>query len=177
MRPWLQFTLAAAAVAAVAHLATILAAPNLLMGAAMKNLSRNGERLNAWGHAPRTTETSRRVVRPSPDLAYSACVYDLGKGPVRVTAAAWDDYMSVSVFAANSDNIFAINDRQAPRGIQLILVRKGEARPSVPGAIIVESPSTRGIVLQRRLAPTAERFAKAEAARAHDVCARLDPKN
>lgn len=177
MKPWLQFALATFGVAAVSHIATVLAAPYLLMSAAMKNLSRDGERINAWGHAARITEASRRVVRPSPDLAYSACVYDLSRGPVHVTAAAWDDYMSVSVFAANSDNIFAINDRQAPGGVQLILVRKGGMRPSVPGAIIVESPSARGIVLQRRLAPTAERFAKAEAARAHDVCARLDPKS
>ncbi|MGH8239087.1 MAG: DUF1254 domain-containing protein, partial [Steroidobacteraceae bacterium] len=109
------------------------------------------------------------VVRPSPDLAYSACVYDLSEGPVRVIASAWDDYMSVSVFAHNSDNIFVINDRQAPEGVELAIVRKGAPHPA--GAqLVVESPSRRGIVLQRRVAPTQERFNAAAAARSKDHC-------
>ncbi|MBK6704983.1 MAG: DUF1254 domain-containing protein [Caulobacteraceae bacterium] len=108
----------------------------------MERISRGGTRINQWSHAPRTDEEARRVVRPSPDLAYSACVYDLAQGPLHVTAAAWDDYMSVSVFAANSDNIFVQNDREAPNGVDFVLVRAGAAVPS--GAVqVVESPSRR----------------------------------
>ncbi|MEZ6023624.1 MAG: DUF1254 domain-containing protein [Hyphomonadaceae bacterium] len=155
-----------------AHLATVFAAPYVLMNAAMDRISRDGERINVWSHPPRTSEESRRVVRPSPDLAYSACVYDLADGPLHVTAAAWDDYMSVSVFAANSDNIFVVNDRQAPEGVDFVLVRRGEAAPE--GATqVVESPSQRGVILQRRVAPTAARWEEAAAARANDVCAPL----
>ena len=77
--------------------------------------------------------------------------------------------MSVSAFAANSDNFFVINDRQAPNGVDFTLVREGDAAP--PGAVmIVESPSTRGIVLQRRIAPTEDRYALADAARQNDLC-------
>jgi uncharacterized membrane protein len=155
---------------AAAHFATIFVAPYVLMNAAMKRISRGGERINRWSHPPRTSERSRTVVRPSPDLAYSACVYDLGDGPVRVTAARWDDYMSVSVFAANSDNIFVQNDRQAPGGVDFVLARKGEAPPANAKQVVV-SPSRRGIVLQRRVAPTAERWAAAAEARKNDVCA------
>ncbi|MFM7141423.1 MAG: DUF1254 domain-containing protein, partial [Alphaproteobacteria bacterium] len=36
--------------------------------------------------APPTTSDSRTIVRPSPDLLYVACVYDLSKGPVLVRA-------------------------------------------------------------------------------------------
>jgi uncharacterized membrane protein len=159
----------AVVVAAISHVAVIVAAPYVLMRGAMTRVSRDGTVINAWNHGKRVSEKSRRVVRPSPDLAYSACVYDLSAGPIRVTAAAWDDYMSVSAFAANSDNFFVINDREAPSGVDFTLIRAGDDRPS-DAALIVESPSTRGIILQRRIAPTEERFARADAARKQDVC-------
>lgn len=162
----------ALAVAVVSHVAVIMAAPHVLMRGAMKRISRDDTGINMWRHAPRVSEESRRVVRPSPDLAYSACVYDLSSGPIRVTAAAWDDYMSVSAFAANSDNFFVINDRQAPQGVDFVLVLEGD-EPPTDAARVVESPSTTGIILQRRIAPTEERFAAADAARKNDVCAPL----
>jgi len=156
-------------VAAVAHVAVIVTAPYVLMRGAMDRVSREGTRINVWNHAPRVSEASRRIVRPSPDLAYSSCVYDLSNGPIRVTAAAWDDYMSVSAFAENSDNFFVINDRQAPNGVDFILIRTGEPKPE-GAAMVVESPSATGIILQRRVAATEERFAAADAARKGDVC-------
>jgi uncharacterized membrane protein len=160
------------ATAAVVHLAVILATPNLLMAVAFKRLSADGTMVNTMIHPPRTTEASRAIVRPSPDLAYASCAYDLSKGPVRVKAAKASDYMSVSVYAANSDNIFAINDRQAPDGVDLVIVGKGQSAPS-GAALVVQSPTQRGIVLERRLAPTAETFAAADLARKQDVCAPL----
>jgi uncharacterized membrane protein len=159
-------------VAIVLHLASVFAAPYVLMDAAMNRISRDGQLVNQWSHPPRTTEKSRNVVRPSPDLAYSACVYDLSNGPVHITSSAWDDYMSVSMFAHNSDNFFVINDRQAPGGVDLMLIEQGQPHPT-GAALVVESPSRRGIVLQRRIAPTQERFELAAAARKNDICASM----
>lgn len=169
MKRSIKFLIVTALVAVVAHFATVFAAPYVLMDAAMNRIARDGKLVNRWTHPPRISQKSRMVVRPSPDLAYSACVYDLTQGPVHVTASAWDDYMSVSVFAHNSDNIFVINDREAPQGVDLLLIRRGQAHPG-GSAIVVESPSTRGIVLQRRVAPTQERFDAAAVARANDTC-------
>jgi uncharacterized membrane protein len=164
-----RLVLLAILVAVLAHVGVVAAAPYFFMRGAMARIGDRPPGINAWHHAPRVSEKSRRVVRPSPDLAYSSCVYDLSAGPIRVTAAAWDDYMSVSVFAANSDNDFVINDRQAPAGVDFVLIRAGDPKP--PGAaMVVESPSTTGIILQRRIAPTAERFALADAARKGDIC-------
>lgn len=171
MRVGIRLLAACVGMFMIGHLATVFAAPYVLMDAAMDRISRGGQRVNVWSHPQRTSENSRAVVRPSPDLAYSACVYDLSGGPVRVTAAPWSDYMSVSVFAANSDNIFVINDRQAPDGVDLVLVRRGQTPPE-GAAMVVESPSERGIVLQRRVAPTAERWTEAAEARAGDICGR-----
>jgi len=169
MRTLLQWLLVALVSAAIGYAAVFVATPYVLMGAAMKKLSGNGRAVNQFVFGPRTTEASRNIVRPSPDLAYASCVYDLSKGPLKVHAAPWGDYMSISVFQANSDNIFVLNDRQAPNGVDFVLAKKGQ--PTPPGARVVISPSDRGIILDRRLAPTAEAFAKADAARRGDVCA------
>jgi len=159
------------AVAVATHLAVIFAAPYAMMGIAMSRISQHGKVVNAWTFPPRTTERSRAIVRPSPDLAYASCVYDLAKGPVRIKVTPSGDYTSLSIFQANSDNIYAVNDRQAPNGVDLLLVRKDAKLNAPPGVTLVRSPTRRGIILDRRLAPTAEAFAVAVEARKADVCA------
>lgn len=167
---WIIRLLIVLIVALAAHAATIAAAPYVIMDVAMKRIAgANG--VNAWRHAPRTDYRARTVVRPSPDLAYSSCVYDLTDGPVRVYVGAGADYWSLSLYAADSDNFFVVNDRAAPNGVDIMIVRQGQAAPD--GAQAVVSPSSRGIALVRRLAPSAEAFAAADAARQGDICARL----
>lgn len=104
--------------------------------------------------APPTTAESRTIVRPSPDLLYVACVYDLSKGPLLVRAPHTPTYLSLSAFADDTDNFFAMNDRGpgGTNGLAMLLVPPGDASspPAIAaGATRVESPSLRGIVLAR----------------------------
>ena len=158
---------------AVGHVGTILAAPRVIMHKALDKMSDGGTRINQFSFGPRTTSHSRGVVRPSPDLAYSSCVYDLSKGPIRVSAAPSPDngYVSLSVFDARTDNVGVFDSGQFPQGISFVLARAGQATP--PGAAVVISPSDRGVILDRRLAPSAELFAKVDVARRADSCAPL----
>jgi len=167
----LKFALAALVTAVVSHIAVVNAAPTMLMGAAMERIGAGAT--NAWAHGARVTETSRGVVRPSPDLAYSACVYDLSRGPVRITAGAWDAYMSLSLYSADSDNYFVLSDREAPNGIDIVLVQHARDAPDDANQVVV-SPSRRGVAIVRRLAPSPDRFAAADRARQNDVCARIN---
>lgn len=162
-----------AAAAAAGHFATVQAAPHLVMQLAMKRLSQDGKLVNQFIFGPRITAKSREVVRPTPDMTYSPCVYDLSGGPLLVEAAPMPGggYVSISVFAANSDNIGVFDNRMMPQGIRFALVRKGTPHPT--GLAVVESPSKRGIILDRRLAPTAEAFAVADKARRADRCGLL----
>ena len=171
MKSLLQWLGVAAVCALIGYLGIFLVTPYLIMSVAMNKMTGHGRTVNQFLFPPRTTAASRGVVRPSPDLAYASCVYDLSKGPLRVHATPWTNYMSISVFQADSDNVFALNDRQAPAGIDFVLAKKGQATPA--GVRVVISPSTRGIILDRRLAPTAEAFAKADAARKGDICETL----
>ena len=154
--------------AVLVHFAIIYAVPNVLMNVAISRLSEMG--LNRWQVAPRVTEQSRQIVRPSPDFSYSACTYDLARGPLVISAAPWREYWSLSLYAGNSDNFFVIDDREAHYGAEITLVQRG--RPHPEGAsMVVESPSARGIALIRRLAPTPEEYSAAAQVAREDVCA------
>lgn len=164
------------AAALVGHLLTITVAPRVIMAIAMARLSHGGAVINAWRFAPPVDADARQIVRPSPDLAYASCVYDLGKGPVMVAAepAADHGYGSISVYAANTDNIAVFDTIAQAEGIRFVLALPGQATPL--NEAVVRVPSQRGIVLDRRLAPDAAAFAAADAARRKDVCHQLTPK-
>ena len=173
MNRTLKLGLIFAAAAAVGHVGLVMATPRVIMGAAIKRTSKDGTVVNQFQFGPRTTKDSRAVVRPSPDLAYSTCAYDLSQGPILVQAAPTpgDGYVSISVFDARTDNIAVFDTRQFPQGIRFVLAREGQAVPD--GEKVVRSNFDQGLILDRRLAPTAEQFAQADAARRTDSCAPL----
>lgn len=173
MNAALKYTLAFALAAGAGHLATIMAAPRAIMHAALGKLSNDGAAINRFVFGDRVTRQSRNVVRPSPDLAYASCVYDLSGGPLLVTAAPSPEggYVSISVFDARTDNIAVFDSSQHPQGIRFVLAREGQAVPD--GERIVRAQYDDGVILDRRLAPTAEMFAAADQARRMDSCAPL----
>jgi uncharacterized membrane protein len=166
-----KYVWAALAAAVLAHLAVVHAAPRFMMGAAIERLSKAAG-VNAWRVSDRVTAQSRQIARPSPDFAYSACVYDLARGPVVISTAPWDPYWSLSLYADNTDNFFVIDDREARHGAEITLVRAGRAHPE-DAARVIESPSQRGIALIRRLAPSPDTYTSAAQVARRDVCARV----
>lgn len=167
---WGKYILGALVIAAIVHLAAIIAAPRILMHVAMERFGAAGE--NTWRITDRVTAASRQIVRPSPDFAYSACVYDLSAGPIQISVAPWGDYWSLSLYGENTDNFFVIDDREAHRGAEITLIKRGTPHPD-DALTVVESPSTRGIALIRRLAPTAGAYDAARQVAAEDVCASI----
>ena len=142
-------------VAVLAHLGSIWYAPRYIMDVAMDRLLANGS-VNTLQEWPLATADSRSIVRPSPDLLYSVCVVDVSAGPVRIRAPASAPYSSVSVFAANSDNVLVMNARALAPGADFE-IWVGKPRQNVP----VSAPSAilrseRGVVLIRRVVTDAE---------------------
>jgi uncharacterized membrane protein len=146
---WIVFTLL---LAAVIHWAAIAYAPGLIMSRAMTVMGGRG--VNMIHHTDRATAASRTIVKPSPDLLYSHCVFDLARAPLKITTAApTDTYWSVSFYADNTDNFFVLNDTMA-KGLPatIILVGQGQNVPPQPeGTTIVAAPSEHGVVLFRTL--------------------------
>ena len=146
---WIAATLA---VAVLVHVATISAIPRRIMA---RTLRRMGSP-NTIHFAKRPDETSRTVVRPSPDLLYSACPFDLSKGPLKITASVpHSTYWSVSGFDAATNNFFVRNDQQiSGDSIEIIALRPGMPLPpldAAPERVIVFAPTNKGLFLFRLL--------------------------
>lgn len=151
--------------AALVQVAAVAALPRAIMSRVLGVLTAQaGE--NAFVHPPLATAESRAIVRPSPDLAYSSAVFDVSERPLHVVVPLTAPYTSLSGFAANTDNFFALNDRTAGGDpIDVVLVGPSTPRAGLEGQRLVESPSDRGVLLVRRVVPSAEAFAAIDAAR------------
>jgi len=171
---WGRWLLLAVVVAVVAHALTVWLLPRAVVRVAT-NVMAEREGFNRAVFPPRADETSRTIVRPSPDLLYAGCAFDVASAPVRIRAVVpGDAYWSLSMFAANTDNFFVVNDRQAAAGtVDLVLVAPGTKVALPPGATLVEAPSARGIVLTRTLIAREDRLAELDEARRRFTCAPL----
>ncbi len=146
---WLAFI---GVVAAGIHVVTVAALPSFIMSRVISAVG--GEATGRILFTDRPDETARRVVRPSPDLLYSICVFDVSKNPLRITTGApADTYWSVSFFADNTDNFFVFNDTRAQgKSSTILLIGKGQQLPAQDGAVtVVSAPSPKGLVLFRTL--------------------------
>lgn len=142
--------------AACVNLTTTACLPWLINAYMMHRIVQTAGGYNHAMAAPRADASARTVVRPSPDLLYTVCVFDVSEHPLRITAPIQDSYVSISGFAADTRNFFAVSDADIPPDAQgkktfnVILTRHGT--PSgIPGARQVEAPSDRGIILFRSL--------------------------
>jgi uncharacterized membrane protein len=151
-REWAAWIAAALATAMVVHLATLHALPRLIMARTLATIGPP----NIMQFGKRPDETSRRVVRPSPDLLYAACRFDLSKGPLRVTAEVpHSTYWSISAFDAETDNFFVLNNRQiAGDKIEITALPPDMPPPSAvdaSGTVTLASPTQTGLFLIRLL--------------------------
>jgi uncharacterized membrane protein len=172
IRRWLFPLLIGVALAVIAYEATLVETPRLLMAAALRRVERLGG-VNVLRHPPMATAAARTIVRPSPDLAYSSCVFDLSGGPVLVEAAPVPAlYWSLSVFDARTDVAFVRNNRDSGGApIRVALALAGQSVPAGIETVRLRAP--RGIALIRILVETRERFPAIDRARRASRCRRL----
>jgi uncharacterized membrane protein len=172
MNAGLRFALVAVASAIVMHLVAVGAAPRLIMGEAMRRIAETAGGWNRIYHAAQVTPQTQEIVRSSPDLAYSTCAIDLSEGPVRIVVNPSPGYWSAAVYGADTDVVLVRDDRDAGgRPLRLLVV--GDRTPLIarPEEQVVRAPGDKALLLVRRLAPSAQAFANADAARKADSCA------
>lgn len=169
LRDWMLWVGAALVIAVIVHVGTVSAIPQFIMSTALPRMGT----VNAIHHGVRVDSDSRGVVRPSPDLLYSSCPYDLSKGPllVRATIPA-GTYWSVSAFDENTDNFFVRNDRQSrSRTIEFIVTGPLPSNtPLPPRDEIVLSPTLKGLILFRTLVSDDNDLARVDAVRRQATC-------
>ena len=161
-----------AGIAMLVYWGTMALTPRALMHLAMGRLAQNVP-VNAMGHAPLSTAERRAIVRPSPDLAYSTCLFDLTDGPLEIVIEPiGSPYWSLSVFDANTNVVFVRNDRETnDEGVRVALVREGQAVGDIEE---VSVPTDRGLALLRILVPERGDFEAIDADRRNAWCASLN---
>ncbi len=166
----------AALLGAAAHFGILHYAPTFIMDRAYTMLGQRGTPLHGFNLAPRMTAETQSVVRPSPDLAYSACRFDLSSAPngVRVAMGQFSGYSSLSFFDAQTNNFRTIRGNVEAQ--ETVLLRPAGGTPYAPvteAEDVTHSPSQKGIILIRRLAPTEEEYVAAAKAAQGDECRAL----
>ncbi|HEX7693016.1 MAG TPA: DUF1254 domain-containing protein [Sphingomonas sp.] len=142
-------------------------------GAMVFGGSPGGPRANVLTHAPVATDKARMIVRPSPDLAYSSCPFDLSKGPVLVDVAPVPAvYWSLSVFDERTDAAYVRNNVEADgQPIRIAIAQAGQPVPD--GMTVVRVKGSSGIALIRILVQDRRQFAAIDAARRQSSCKAL----
>lgn len=168
-RHWLIAALLGLVAALLVWHATIAKTPGFLMARAFDRVSQRAG-TNVMSFVPLATEQARAIVRPSPDLAYASCPFDVSKGPVVVEALpVAAPYWSLSVFDDQTDVAFVRNNKQsAGQPIKIAIVKPGVAAPA--GYEPVPVTGDRGIALIRILVADRSQFAPLDAARRLSNC-------
>ena len=127
-------------------------------------------------HAPRLREDNQTIVRASPDILYSVCVYDVSDGPV-VVEAPWPadgNYTSVSFYDARTNNFAVFSDRDGDASpVGIVLTGNADTAEVPAGFHAVSAPTSRGLILYRRVIDADTDMATAETERRGFTCARL----
>lgn len=150
----MRWTAAAATflvMALIGHLAILNSIPTRIMAAAQDRMSERGVEMYRWVVAAAMTPESQTIVRPSPDLAYAICRFDVSDGPVLLTAPVSGIYGSLSIFDARTNNVFIASLQKGSDFNGVIVHAPGERPEDTTRQAL--AMGGKGIALIRRLAP------------------------
>lgn len=158
----------------VGYQAVVVSTPFMLMNAAMKKIGGRTP-VNQFAFAPPPSAANQPIVRPSPDLVYASCTFNVSKGPVFVRAEPVPGhYWSLSVFDGRTDVAAVMSDRDTHGGpAQLVIHRRGTTAPAGWRSVPVDYP--RGIALIRVLMSSPDDFANVDAIRRRSTCSATPP--
>jgi uncharacterized membrane protein len=161
----------------IVHIATVLLLPAMATQDAYSRL------------APMTPANAvTAIAPPSPDkavipfmdpaFAVSVCRYDISEGPLKFSVPVSQAYTSVSFYTRNDVPYYAINDRAAGRRMIELDLMTTEQRNDLPeneeitaaDRLIVESPTTTGLIVIKSLAPEPGLLQAARSALASAQC-------
>ena len=169
MSRWIGPVLLALLAALGAWYATLAAAPTVIMDRAWERLAAQAG-YNRMAHTPLVTAERQTIVRPSPDLAYSICAFDLTQSPLEVMAnPVPDHYWSLTVFDSVTDVAFVESDRDSKGApIRLVLATAGQSVPK--GARKIVMPDAKGVALIRVLLKNRGEIDAVDAFRKQSFC-------
>lgn len=157
----LLFTIVAGVVLGlVVHLVSVLALPRIATQDAYSRLTPM-TKLNGVTQLPLADPQTSPMPFMDPAFALAICRYDLTSGPIKLTVPVSQAYTSVSFYTRNEIAYYAINDRSAGRKvIELDLMTEAQHNElpedeeiTAADRLIIDSPSTTGLIVMKALAP------------------------
>jgi uncharacterized membrane protein len=161
----------------VVHLVSVLALPRIATQDAYSRLTPI-TKLNAVTPLPLTDPNTSPMPFMDPAFAMAICRYDLTVGPLKLAVPVSNAYTSVSFYTRNEVAYYAINDRSAGRKvIELDLMTEAQHDDlpededvTAADRLIIDSPSTTGLIVLKALAPEPGLMPQAQAALAASTC-------
>jgi len=161
MMRWALLLVGGVLLGGIVHLVTMLVLPRTATQDAYARLSPTAAEVNKMVPLPDASPRNTAIPFMDPAFAVAVCRYDLSKGPIKFTAPVSSAYTSVSFYTRSGVAYYAINDRAAGRRTIELNLMTTEQREQLPAEedvtaadrLIVESPTTIGLIVLRALAP------------------------
>jgi uncharacterized membrane protein len=162
---------------ALVHLVSVLALPRIATQDAYSRLTPLAAVNTMTQLAPATPDNTPMPFM-DPAFATAVCRYDLDAGPLKLTVPVSQSYTSVSFYTAEEIAYYAINDRSAGRKtIELDLMTEAQHEDlpkdeeiTAADRLIIDSPSSTGLILVKALAAEPGLMAQAQASLAAATC-------
>jgi uncharacterized membrane protein len=174
----LAFTIIAGVLlGAIVHLVSVLALPRIASQDAYSRLTPT-TKLNAVTQLPSADPSYTMMPYMDPAFAVAVCRYDLSDGPIKLTVPVSQAYTSVSFYTRNEVAYYAINDRSAGKKvIELDLMTEAQHNDlpededvTAADRLIIDSPTSTGLIVMKALAPEPGLMPQAEASLAASNC-------
>jgi uncharacterized membrane protein len=161
----------------VVHLVSVLALPRIASQDAYSRLTPI-TKLNAVTALPLADPGNTLMPFMDPAFATAICRYDLSGGPIKLAVPVTQSYTSVSFYTRSDVAYYAINDRSAGRKvIELDLMTEAQHADlpededvTAADRLIIDSPSTTGLIVLKALAAEPGLMPQAQAALAASSC-------
>lgn len=174
---WLLWIIGGILLGGVVHLATVLAMPRAATQDAYSRLAPIAP-VNAVSPLPAPTAQNSILPFMDPAFAGAVCRYDLSNGMIKLNAPVSDAYTSVTFYTRESVAYYAINDRAAGRRAIELDLMTAQQHAQIPeeedvtaaDRLIIDSPTTTGLIILRALAPEPDLMPMARRALAAAQC-------
>jgi uncharacterized membrane protein len=161
----------------IVHLVSVLALPRIATQDAFSRLTPLTA-VNAVTALAPAAPGAAPMPYLDPAFAMAICRYDLSGGPIKLAVPVSQAYTSVSFYTRSEIAYYAINDRSAGRKVIELDLMTAEQHAELPededvtaaDRLIIDSPSTTGLILLKALAPEPSLMAQAQASLASASC-------
>ncbi len=161
----------------IVHLVSVLALPRVASQDAYSRLVPIAP-VNTITQLPPAGPDNTLMPFMDPAFASAVCRYDLSEGPIKLTVPISQSYTSVSFYTAEEIAYYAINDRSAGRKVIELDLMTEEQHENLPkdedvtaaDRLIIDSPSTTGLILVKALAAEPGLMPQAQASLAAATC-------